>query len=124
MKKNKRKRPDDGENWAPIKKSLHSMFCKDPDCPVSFCKKVEKFNRASEMVQWVNSASNVRRYAESKKALEEPVLCVCPTCREHVFPTVGQMMKWERQGKEPVAVACSLDCANRFTAELAKGLPD
>jgi hypothetical protein len=82
-----------------------------------------KYLKAEALVRAVDSGGRSRRYFRSKKALEKLVPCVCP-CGENTFPTVKQMLRWEREGREPVAVGCSLDCANAFTAELAKGIPD
>jgi hypothetical protein len=115
---------DDSSAWPDWLKVAHTVLCEDPYCTASICRAKRKYLRVAEDVRVVSSAENVRLFFQSRLPLDRLQLAFCPGCGTEVSLTVGQQIAWERERGEPAALVCSLACANRFIAELAKGLPD
>ena len=53
MRKNKRKRPDDGPDWPDWVKVVHAMFCEGPACEKPICVAVRAVRQAERLVRVV-----------------------------------------------------------------------
>jgi hypothetical protein len=108
------------ETW----KLLHLLMCADPGCEVSICRAARKYNRALGAVQVFDPAETAKCFIESRLPLKRLLLLDCPACGGNLLVTLGQLSAWERESGEPLALACSGDCASKVAAELAAGLRD
>jgi hypothetical protein len=72
-------------------------------------------------VRVIDSAETVRLFFQARLPLDRLVMAICPGCDADLFVTAGQMIRWEREHGEPVALTCSDACAAEVAAELAGG---
>jgi hypothetical protein len=111
---------DDSSAWPDWLKVAHAALCDDPDCTASICMAARRYGRVRSAVRVVDSAENVRLFFEARLPLDRLVMAFCPSCGTDLFVSAGQMIRWEREHGEHVALACSDTCAAEVAAELAR----
>ena len=98
MRKNKRKRPDDGPDWPDWVKVVHAMFGEGPACEKSICVAVRAVRQAERLVRVVTpqeSAQTVRDHLRSGEGPSTLSRAYCPGRSALRYLSLEQQLRWE-----------------------------